>query len=124
MKDRCNNPRNNRFYAYGARGIKFCKRWESFSNFIADMGLKPTPKHSLDRINTDGDYAPTNCRWADGITQANNCRSNHFLELNGTRKTLAQWARELGVSALTLKSRLVYGWTDEEALTKPIRRMA
>lgn len=70
MRGRCKNPNNDKYKWYGAIGIKVCDRWtNSFENFLADMGEKTTPKHSLDRINVHGNYEPTNCRWA---TQKNN----------------------------------------------------
>lgn len=73
MKHRCCDPKNNRYYRYGARGITVCERWlKSFEAFLSDMGLKPTPQHSIDRINSDGNYEPTNCRWATRSEQRRN----------------------------------------------------
>jgi hypothetical protein len=63
MRGRCLNPNNGKYYRYGARGIKVCERWDSYENFLMDMGKKPSPRHSLDRINVHGDYEPSNCRW-------------------------------------------------------------
>lgn len=74
MRNRCNNPRNPEYHNYGGRGIKVCERWESYSNFLEDMGRKPSKQHSIDRINVNGDYNPENCRWTDSITQARNKR--------------------------------------------------
>lgn len=74
MKERCNDPKHTHYQYYGARGIKVCGRWINFQSFLDDMGLKPTQSHSLDRINVDGDYEPSNCRWATPAEQANNKR--------------------------------------------------
>jgi hypothetical protein len=75
MKQRCSNPRHPRFNDWGGRGIKVCDRWRhSFENFLADIGRKPTPEHSIDRIDVNGDYEPTNCRWATASEQMSNQR--------------------------------------------------
>ena len=75
MKTRCNNPNATSYKYYGGRGIKVCKRWlDSFENFYADMGDKPTPHHTLDRISNDGNYCKSNCRWATMKEQAANKR--------------------------------------------------
>jgi hypothetical protein len=73
-RGRCRNPNNEKFADYGGRGIQMCARWESFENFLADMGRKPSPSLSLDRINNDGNYEPGNCRWATTSEQARNKR--------------------------------------------------
>jgi hypothetical protein len=73
MKSRCANPKNKDFKHYGGRGISVCQRWlDSFSAFLEDMGQRPSPKHSIDRINNDGNYEPSNCRW---VTQAEQCQN-------------------------------------------------
>jgi hypothetical protein len=72
MKHRCTNPKNIRFKRYGGRGILICERWKIYENFLADMGRKPLPSHSVDRINNDGNYEPENCRWASPVEQARN----------------------------------------------------
>lgn len=76
MIQRCTNPKNNRFQYYGARGIAVCERWETFSNFLRDMGPKPTPKHSLERVENDKGYSPDNCKWATALEQRHNRRDS------------------------------------------------
>ena len=83
---------------YGGRGIKVCERWMKFENFLADMGRKPLHGHSIDRIDCNGDYEPSNCRWADDITQHNNTRKNVHVEIDGETLTLAMWARRARVT--------------------------
>lgn len=127
IKQRCNNPNSPNYKNYGARGIKVCNRWDTpdgFRYFLEDMGPRPEgrtkggkPIYSLDRIDTNGDYSPENCRWADWQTQANNRRTNMVID----GKTLAEWGRELGGSRHMLRKRLKYGYTLEEAVSMPYK---
>jgi hypothetical protein len=95
MKRRCYNPNDTNYERYGGRGIRVCDRWiDSFDSFIADMQERPSLKHSIDRLDNDKDYSPENCLWRTATEQANNRRSNVYLEIWGERKTLAQWARD------------------------------
>lgn len=82
MKTRCNNPNTQYYYNYGGRGIKVCERWNLFENFLLDMGDPPTDKHSIDRIDNDKDYEPSNCRWATATEQANNRRRRKPLDVS------------------------------------------
>ena len=118
MKDRCHNENSPHYKGYGSRGITVCDRWRnSFENFFADMGKKPTSGHSIDRINNEGNYEPHNCRWATWREQENNKRNNHWLNYKGKTQTVAQWAREIGLSRMTLYKRLKRGWDIKKALT-------
>ena len=117
MKSRCLNKNRSKYKSYGARGIEICKRWMKFENFYKDMGKAPEGK-SLDRIDNNGNYEPSNCRWATRIQQANNTRRNHFLTYNGKTMTIAQWTDEVGITYMVLWSRInKYGWSIEKALS-------
>jgi len=100
MIERCYTETADNFKYYGGRGIKVCDRWlESFENFFADMGLKPSPKHSIDRFpDKKGNYEPSNCRWATQKEQANNTTRNVVYEYQGKSMNQSQWAEYLGVS--------------------------
>lgn len=115
---RCHNPGHSQFPSYGARGIIMCDRWrKSFSAFLADMGRRPSPDHSIDRIDNDGNYEPGNCRWATAAEQANNKRNNVFIEAHGERLSLHEWASKTGLKYGTIRIRLFRGFTPEQAVT-------
>ena len=117
MKERCLNPNHKSFNRYGGRGIKICDRWlESFENFLTDMG-HPLPGLSIDRIEVSGNYEPGNCRWATAEEQSNNRENNRTVEYDGRTQTIAQWAREIGMSRQALRHRLESCWSIEEAMT-------
>jgi hypothetical protein len=98
MKVRCYNQNDAGYKNYGGRGIKICDRWRySFKSFLDDMGPRPSPEHSIDRINVNGNYEPLNCRWADPIQQASNKRSTILIEYQGQKKTLPEWCRHFGL---------------------------
>lgn len=121
MRQRCSNS-TDRYYAnYGGRGIKVCDRWAKFENFLADMGRRPSSKHTIDRINNDGDYEPGNCRWATQLEQAQNTTRTHWITHDGRTQSLSAWAREVGLTQAALKIRLRKGWPLETALTLPLR---
>ena len=107
MKQRCCNPKDAAFPRYGGRGIYVCDEWRgSFTLFLADMGERPTPAHSIDRIDNDGPYSPNNCRWATHEVQADNRRCT--IKIDG--KTPAQIAEETGISVGTIRVRYRKGW--------------
>lgn len=120
LRQRCQNPRDPSFANYGGRGIAVCERWSvSFQAFIDDMGERPSPRHSIDRIDNDGPYAPQNCRWTEMRVQLRNRRTNNRLTFRGRTQTVTDWAAELGIAAPTLDARLARGWSVEKALTTP-----
>src|SRR5205809_75831 len=108
MLSRCRDRNSDRYRWYGARGIKVCERWLSFSKFLADMGERPEGR-TLDRIDTNGDYELSNCRWATQIEQTRNSRSNRVIILEGKRRTLCELAKEIGIKRETLAWRLNRG---------------
>lgn len=120
-RKRCRNPKNEGFARYGGRGITVCERWDVFANFLTDMGECPKGM-SLDRINNDGNYEPGNCRWATQSTQSRNRSNNRYLEHNGERRVIADWAKAYGLATETLNGRLRRGMTVHEALTTPLRQ--
>lgn len=124
MRQRCHVPSSKGYPGYGGRGIVVCKRWrDSFKNFYQDMGPRPSPEHSIERVSNDGPYSPENCRWATMKEQANNRRGNHLIAFNGKTQTISQWAYELGINHNTLLARLnKYKWPIEKALTTALLR--
>lgn len=123
IRARCCNPNSIQYADYGGRGVLMCDRWkESFESFLADMGPKPGPGYSIDRFpDNNGNYEPGNCRWATRTEQNRNKRNNRMLTFNGVTKSMAQWAEETGISYFVLRSRKQRGWSDEDALTCPLR---
>lgn len=122
MNERCRNPINPRYEIYGARGIKVCEAWQSFSVFLNDMGLRPSQNHSIERIDNNGGYEPKNCRWATDKEQMRNTRLTVRITHDGKTMCLTDWAELLGIKVATLKGRLMLGWTMDRAFTQPVRK--
>lgn len=125
MLTRCDNPRAFAFHRYGGRGITVCERWRSFANFRLDMG-DPKKGATIDRIDNDGNYEPGNCRWASRVQQANNRIKNRFIVAFGQTKTLAEWSRDRKCRAgyVAILKRIGRGWKPEDAITRPLRKIA
>lgn len=116
---RCENPKNPDYHLYGGRGITICKRWrESFVRFLEDMGKCPKGNGSIDRIDGNKGYCPSNCQWATQKEQANNKRTNHLLTCFGRTQTIAQWSEESGFKYGMIRKRISeLKWPPEKAVT-------
>ncbi len=123
MRARCHNPANISYTRYGAKGVAVCSRWESFDNFLADMGVPPSPKHSLDRLDNSKGYSKENCRWATPVEQANNKRNNYRFTVEGRTQTVAEWARETGIGRGTLEYRLSRGYSPSVVISKDFKTL-
>lgn len=126
MRRRCNDERNHKYPMYGGRGIKVCDEWNTFENFLnwaLDTGYDSTAKYSectIDRIDTDSNYEPGNCRWVNAKAQANNTRKNRKITIGGETKTFAEWERKYGLPHGTICKRLLRNWGEEEAVLTPL----
>lgn len=119
MKQRCLNSKDPKYPYYGGRGITIDSSWLSFQNFILDMGNPPN-EHSIDRIDVNGNYCKSNCRWSTNKEQSNNRRSCKYIEFNGFRLTHQQWAERLGFKeGSAIAFRLKSGWTIKQAISTP-----
>lgn len=116
MRARCGYAKHPAYAHYGGRGISVCERWKEFVNFLADMGEKPAGM-SIDRIDVDGNYEPSNCRWATSKQQARNQRRCLYIELNGERLTAMEWSERTGLSHRTISYRYHKGYPPERILS-------
>lgn len=120
IKARCCNKNSERYKDYGGRGITICDRWiNDFDAFLDDMGRRPSNKHSIDRIDNDGNYSPENCRWATIDEQSRNTRVVKRISINGVEKTVYEWASISGVKPKTILARLRLGWATQLAVHSP-----
>lgn len=125
MRLRCIDPKHKAYPNYGGRGITVCDRWmDDPQAFVDDMGLKPSRKHEIDRIDNNRGYFPDNCRWATRSENTRNRRSNRVLDAFGRSMTLVEWSQATGIGPDTITKRLDAGWSVEDALTKQARAKA
>ena len=122
MKNRCLKKNNKDYHRYGGRGIKICKRWLIAKNFFDDMGDPPNNKMQLNRINNNGDYKPSNCKWSTAMENSNNKRTSIFISYKGKKKTIAQWARILHICPKTLGHRINAKWPIDAVFTLKVNR--
>ena len=122
MRLRCNNPNRLDFARYGDRGVKICDEWQDYSKFREwSLSHGYADNLSIDRIDVNGNYEPSNCRWVDNYIQANNTRKNHLITFEGKTYTMAELARKLGVSYAALQHRVERGWTIDRIVNTPQR---
>jgi hypothetical protein len=121
MKRRCLNPNSQKYQSYGGRGIAICVSWsQSFNAFFRDMGRKPSSKHTLGRLDNDGNYEPGNCAWQTPHEQARNMRQNVFVESNGENLILTDACKKFGIKYSAVQARRARGWSLERALKTPL----
>lgn len=122
MNSRCKYPKHGSYKYCGARGIRVCERWSDFASFLADMGERPSLKHSIDRINNNGNYEPGNCRWATRAEQHRNMRQTVNITIDGVTMCATDWAIAKGMSPATVLSRIyLLKWDPVMAVTTPLQ---
>lgn len=126
LKARCLRSSDPDYPRYGGRGVTVCDRWRfgedgktGFECFLEDMGEPPFEKASIDRIDGTKGYSPENCRWADAKIQGNNRITNHFVTIDGDKKTISEWSRISGVGPKTIRYRIVCGMDPKKAVFDP-----
>jgi hypothetical protein len=120
MIQRCVNPASGHFRNYGGRGIRVCKRWLSFSNFLEDMGNRPD-NMTIERVDNNGNYDPANCRWATVLEQMHNTRRNRVFTVHGITACTSVLARHFKIHPSTVLTRIKLGFNPEDAFTLPLR---
>ena len=134
MRGRCNNANDHKYPCYGGRGITICSRWSNFASFLADVGPRPTRRHTIGRPRNDDGYwcgdascpecgpsaRPRNGRWETDKDQARNRRNNHVVEFDGQSRCLAEWGEITGIGWSTIASRIRSGWSVGRAMTAPV----
>lgn len=119
MRQRCTNENRHNFKHYGGRGIAVCERWQLFENFFEDVKSRPSSKHSIERVDVNGNYEPGNVKWATVTEQRNNMRSNRWIEIDGRRQTIGGWAKERGLDERLIRIRIRRGISERDAVMTP-----
>lgn len=122
IQTRCYNPNSQSYIDYGGRGIFMCESWKIFENFLADMGKRPSPNHSIERIDNEKHYSPDNCRWATKKEQSGNKRNSIMIFYNGKTQCLAHWCQELKIKETYVRARVRAGANPIEALQKAVEK--
>ena len=123
LRARCNNKKNKSYVYYGERGIKVCKHWDYFNNFLLDMGKKPGPKFQIERLDNNKGYYKKNCTWATSYTQQRNRRSTNIITYNKKSQCLTDWARELQLPRAVLSARInKLKWSIDKSFNTPLLR--
>lgn len=122
MLDRCRRKKCRHYKNYGGRGIRVCKRWLKFENFFADMGVRPSPLHTLERKNNNLGYSKSNCAWVTRKENVRNRRVTKLVEIGGDVKPLARWCEEYGLHYPTINSRLLRGWSGFRSIFTPVKQ--
>jgi len=124
MRNRCTNPKYIGYALYGGRGIRICPEWSEFAAFLDDMGRRPSPQHSLDRIDSNGNYTPQNVRWATATEQSRNTRRNRWITINEETLLFSDWCQRAGIRPTLAYKRIKHhGWSVERAITTPSRKI-
>lgn len=118
MRRRCSDPDDK---DYGGRGIGVCKRWDKFEKFLSDMGERPAGK-TLDRINSNKNYSPSNCKWSTASEQQNNKTNCFYITYKGQTLTISQWSQKTGLSRMCIQHRIKIGWHIDKVIETPSRR--
>lgn len=125
MKQRCYNPNNERYIHYGNKGISICSEWlenyDNFYNWAINNGY--SEKLSIDRIDNNSNYEPSNCRWTNAKNQATNRTTTNFITYNNQTLSISEWSCKLGINRYTLDSRIERGWSIEKAFNTPVRKI-
>jgi len=120
LRSRCSNPNNSKYPNYGGRGVTFCERWKEYSNFLEDMGRRPSSEYSIDRIDVNGNYEPSNCRWTTAKVQARNKTTTLFVRFKGVDRKLTELCEELGIRYKYVHGRVRKGHNLEVIITRAI----